>query len=153
MLNHLRPAVCLHLGKKTLFLTAVICVLAAWCGEAPTIWSATSTSPDGRWIAIAHTVQYSGPGNAGVETIVEIKETRRRFIFRTSERVLGFMNDGATIGLKMNWISPSHLEVEFTDDPKARAPSYEPLLYYHVVRTSGVEISVRDLYKPPGSSH
>lgn len=106
--------------------------------RSATVWSVTSQSPDGKWLAVAHTVQYSGPGNDGVETIVEIKETKRRFIFRTSERVLGFMNDGVTIGLKMNWTSPSRLEVEFTDDPKARAPGYEPLLYYQVVRTSGV---------------
>jgi hypothetical protein len=75
-----------------------------------------------------------------VETIVEIKETKRRFIFRTSERVLGFANDGASMGLKMNWESPSHLEVVFKDDPE--------VLYYQVVRTSGIEISVRDLANP-----
>jgi hypothetical protein len=130
--------------------TVLTCMLLGGCGDAATIWSVTSESPDGKWLAVAHTVQYSGPGNDGVETIVEIKETKRRFIFRTSERVLGFSNDGASIGLKLNWTSSCRLEVEFTDDPKARTQSLEPLLYYQVVRTSGVEISVRDLYTGTG---
>jgi hypothetical protein len=50
------------------------------------------------------------------------------------------MNGGDSMGLKMNWVTPSHLEVVFKDDPK--------MLYYQVVRTSGVEISVRDLADP-----
>jgi hypothetical protein len=75
-----------------------------------------------------------------VETIVEIKELKRWIVVRRSERVLGFMNDGASMELKMNWVTPSHLEVTFKDDPK--------VLYYQVVRTSGIEISVRDLARP-----
>jgi hypothetical protein len=121
------------------------CTLPEGCGDARTIWSASSESPDGRWTAVAHTVQYTGPGADSVETIVEIKELKQNILIRHSERVLGFLNDGASIGLKMNWTSPSRLEVEFTDDPKARTRNSEPLLYYEVVRTSGVEISVRDL--------
>ena len=128
------------------------CTLPEGCGRAPTIWSASSESPDGRWTAVAHTVEYTGPGANSVETIVEIKELKRNILFRHSERVLGFLNDGATIGLNMHWTSPSRLEVEFRDDPKMGTRSSEPLLYYEVVRTSGVEISVRDLYKPCGSS-
>jgi hypothetical protein len=125
---------------------------AEGCGRARTIWSASSESPDGRWTAVAYTREYIGPGANSVETVVEIKELKQNILFRHSERVLGFLNDGATIGLKMNWTSTSRLEVEFTDDPKMGTRSSEPLLYYEVVRTSGVEISVRDLYKPPGSS-
>ena len=128
------------------------CTLPEGCGDARTIWSASSESPDGRWTAIAYTREYSGPGANSVETVVEIKELKQNILFRHSERVLGFLNDGATIGLKMNWTSPSRLEVEFTDDPKMGTRNSEPLLYYEVVRTSGVEISVRDLYKPPTSS-
>jgi hypothetical protein len=116
------------------------CMLLGGCGGASTIWSATSQSPDGYWLAFAHTVQYTGPGANGVETTVEIKELKRNRFFRRSEAVLGFMNDGASMGLKMNWITPSHLEVVFRDDQK--------VLYHQVVRTMGVEISVRDLADP-----
>jgi hypothetical protein len=146
MKNSHEPLVSLGLRTRlpVLRLVPVVAVLTyallVACGDASTIWSATLQSPDGKWLAVAHTVQYTGPGNNGVETIVEIKETKRRFIFRTAERVLGFMNDGASIGLKMNWVTPSHLEVVFKDDPK--------VLYFQVVRTSGVEISVRDLAEP-----
>ena len=124
------------------------CVMLGGCGEDPTIWSATSLSPDGNWIAVAHMVQHTGPGANGAETIVEIKQTKARIFERlfleTSTRVLTFANDGASMGLKLNWVSPSHLEVVFRDDPK--------MLYYQVVRTSGVEISVRDLADPSSFS-
>jgi hypothetical protein len=124
------------------------CVLLGGCGEGPTIWSATSLSPDGNWIAVAHTVQHSGPGANGAETIVEIKQTKARIfervLLKASTRVLAFADDGASMSLNMNWMTPSHLEVVFRDDPK--------LLYYQVVRTSGVEISVRDLADPSSFS-
>ena len=80
-----------------------------------------------------------------METIVEIKELKRNIVVRHSERVLAFMNDGASMELKMKWVTPSQLEVVFGDDPKA--------LYYQVVRTSGIEISVRNLGTgKPGAS-
>ncbi len=41
------------------------------------------------------------------------------------------------MSMQMNWLTPHHLEVVFKVDPK--------MLYYQVARTSGVEISVRDL--------
>ena len=115
-------------------------MLLGSCGGASTVWSAESQSPDGSWLAVAHTVQYSGPGNNGVETIVEIKELKRMIFFRRSMMVLGFADDGASMGLKMSWVTPSHLEVAFSDDPK--------VLYHQVVRTMGIEISVRDLADP-----
>jgi hypothetical protein len=62
---------------------------------------------------------------------------KQRTGLRHAIRVLSFANDGASMGLRMNWVTPSHLEVVFRDDPK--------VLYYQVIRTSGVEISVRDL--------
>jgi hypothetical protein len=135
-----------HLAVRMLVtvVTILACILLGSCVRDETIWSAMSPSPDGRWLAVAHTVQHSGPGNNGGETIVEIKETRRRFIFKTSEMVLGFSNDGSSMGLKMSWISPTHLDVTFRDDPQ--------VLYYQVVRTSGIEITVRDLASPTSSS-
>ena len=119
--------------------TVLACALLGGCREDPTVWSATSPSPDGNWVAVAHTVQHTGPGANGVETIVELKEHKRWIVVRRSERVLGFMND-ASMELKMNWVTPSHLEVTFKDDPK--------MLYYQVVRTSGIEISARNLGRP-----
>jgi hypothetical protein len=51
--------------------------------------------------------------------------------------VLGISNDGGSIGLRMNWLAPDQLEVVFRADPK--------LLYYQVLKTNGIEISVRNL--------
>lgn len=133
--------VCLPVRRIVIVVTVLTCMLlGGGCGEDPTIWSATSQSPDGNWLAVAHTVQHTGPGANGVETIVEIKELKRIIFFRRSEAVLGFANDGASMGLKMNWVTPTHLEVVFRYDPK--------VLYHQVVRTMGIEISVRDLADP-----
>lgn len=132
--------------RRTMILaTLLACALGAGCRKYPTIWSATSLSSDGRWIAVAHTVQYTGPGTDSVETVVEIKDLKRNALSRRSERVLGFANDGASMGLKMTWVTPSRLEVVFRDDPN--------VLYYQVVRTSGIEISVRDLSKEPSKDN
>jgi hypothetical protein len=48
-----------------------------------------------------------------VETTVEIqaKPDPKRTI-----QILGFTDDGASMNLKMNWITPSHLEVLFKGD-------------------------------------
>lgn len=132
--------VCLHVRRALAVVTVLTCTLLGGCGEDPTIWSATSPSPDGRWLAVAHTVRHTGPGANGVETIVELKEPKRSIFSKRSQMVLGFMNDGASMKLKMNWVTPFHLEVLFMDDPN--------VLYYQVVRTSGIEISVRNLARP-----
>jgi hypothetical protein len=115
--------------------TALIGMALMGCGEDPTIWSATARSPDGNWLAIAHTIQHSGPGANGVETIVEIRKSTG--FLKHSQRVLAFMNDGGSMGLKMDWVSPARLEVVFRDDPD--------VLYYEVTKTSGIEISVRNV--------
>jgi hypothetical protein len=86
-------------------------------------------------------VEYGGFGTASVETTVELKA---RTGPKRTIQILGFTDDGASMGLKMNWITPSHLEVLFKGDPN--------ILYYQVVKTSGVEISVRDLSDPQNRS-
>jgi hypothetical protein len=131
-----------RLRRTITIVTVLACTLLLGCGRDPIIWSASSESPDGHWTAVAYSVQHTGPGANSVDTIVEIKELKRNILFRYSEKVLGFMDDGASMALKMNWVSPSHLEVVFNDDPK--------MLYHQVVRTSGIEISVRDLSNPRG---
>ncbi len=77
-------------------------------------------------------------GRPASRQLCEIK--RSSGFLRHSTRVLAFANDGASLALKMNWVSASHLEVLFRDDPK--------VLYYQVVKTSGIEISVRNVSSP-----
>lgn len=120
--------------RAMMLLFVLICIVPAGCKEDPTIWSTESTSPDGSWFARAHTVQHSGPGADGVETLVDIK---RKTGLKTTIRILAFSDDGASMSLKLIWATPSHLEVAFRDDPK--------VLYYQVVKTSGIDITVHNL--------
>lgn len=103
------------------------------CREDPTTWSTESRSPDGRWIVRAHTVQHSGPGANGVETIVEIKQDS--WINRPI-MVLGFSDDGASLALAVKWKDSSNLGVTYHDDPS--------LLYFQVLKTSGVNINLQN---------
>jgi hypothetical protein len=107
------------------------------CHDSETVWSAECRSPDGIWVAVARSVQYGGFGTDSTETVVVLKRTSGNL----SERILGFSNDGKSMGLTMKWLTPSHLDVTFKDDPKT--------LYYQVVKTSGIEISARDLQIGP----
>jgi hypothetical protein len=105
--------------------------LGGCVSPAKITWSADARSPDGQWVAVAHTEEISGFGTGAVGTFVDLKP-----INGDSVEVLAFDDGGQDLALKMKWLSPSHLEVLFSDDPR--------LLYFQVVRTSGIEISVRD---------
>ena len=113
-----------------------VCVLFCGCQDVATIWSAEVRSPDGRWLASAHTEQHGGPGTAGVETIVYVKRTDST----PSEAVLSLFHDpsmpsqsGETIHLTMKWATPSHLEV--TCDGHAE-------IGLQVIKYGGINISM-----------
>jgi hypothetical protein len=98
----------------------------------PTIWSAPDClSPDGSFIATAHTVEHGGFGSAGVETLVELK---RQGTWDSPQLVLAFDNSGEAIHLRMSWDSAKRLSVIYDSDVRPE------MLYYQVVKTSGVEI-------------
>lgn len=67
--------------KKALF-----CSLFSLCGgcligckvDDPTVWREEFRSPDGAWVAIAHTEQYGGFGSAWVGTGVDLQSTNKR---------------------------------------------------------------------------
>jgi hypothetical protein len=116
------------------------CVLAFGCPEVATIWSAQSRSPDGLWLASAHTKQHGGPGTAGVETIVHLKRTN---VSETPQAILTFLHDpslasqsGETINLNMKWVTPKRLEATYTGHAD---------LELQVVKYGGIDIWVRDL--------
>lgn len=92
--------------KPKLLLFTVAVVLSG-CGENPvTTWSAQFPSPDGKWIAIARTYQYSGPGNAYVDTSLYLRSDYER---KKERIVLDYPDIGKEMTVK--WIAPSHLEV------------------------------------------
>ena len=125
---------------RTYFLVTLACLSSATtaCKEDPTIWSADSLSPDGSWLAHAYTVRHSGFGNAGVETIVELKLQSG---LRDNVKILAFSDGGDLMHLKMDWLSPDSLHVTYADDPE--------VLYFVVVKTSGIEIAVDNVDPRP----
>ncbi len=126
----IRPAI-----RNPISLTMiVICALLSGCQDVQTIWSAETRSPDGHWLASAHTVQHFGPGTAGIITTVYLKRINDS---NPPMEVLAFSHDVRMISLAMNWPTPSHLDVTYN--------SHTASLYFQVVKCAGVDISVRDL--------
>ena len=121
--------------RAFLISTFVLTFAFSWiagCGDSQRIWSAESRSPDGLWIASAYTNQYGGPGNAGVETVVNLKSSNK---FQKTIQILGAANSGGDINLKMNWLGPQHLEFAYTGDAG---------IYFQVAKCYGIDITVRN---------
>jgi hypothetical protein len=129
------------------------CFLAAGC-HAPTVWKAKLLSPDGRYVAIARTVQSGGDGDAWIDTRVSLKPTAYS---GAPTEVLGFWcegpvprpyvldnvaNAGGTIDLKMSWVTASHLEVTYSDHAS---------LEFEAVKYQGIDISVRNVARGAAS--
>jgi hypothetical protein len=96
-------------------LAIYLCVALSGCGgNAVSIWSAESTSPNGEWVAYAHTLQSSGFGTDAVGTAVDL---RRAHGSRESIHVLGLSYDSAypqgVTSVRLTWVDDSHLDVEY----------------------------------------
>ena len=95
----------------TLILFFGICVLASGCQDSATIWSAEVRSPDGNWLAKAHTEQYGGPGTASVQTSVYLRRINGS---QPPVEILELSNDSAypsgITSVDMNWVTPSRLD-------------------------------------------
>jgi len=92
--------------------TVALCSALLGCETAnKVIWNAQSKSPDGAWLALAHTENVDGPGINAQWTMVEMKQN-----LNTTQPVmiLNFDEDeGAVKDLKMNWVTSSHLDVTY----------------------------------------
>ncbi|MGB6679567.1 MAG: hypothetical protein WBE44_22925 [Terriglobales bacterium] len=120
-------------GKAASLLVIGVCIVLSSCNPKTT-WSVEVPSPDGSWIASARTDQYSGPGNAGLYTGVYLRRTRGQK--DPMEILLLDQQETGPITVKMNWLTPSHLEVTYTDNPTVD---------FQAVKAAGIEISVREL--------
>lgn len=95
--------------RALLFLGAGM--LVAGCGSNPvTTWSAKFPSPDGKWVAIARTYQYSGPGNDYVDTRLSLHPAGGS----REETVLDYLDIGTE--MTVVWTTPSHLQVTLHKD-------------------------------------
>jgi hypothetical protein len=84
------------------------------CGKNPiTTWSAEAKSPDGNWLAMARSQQWSGPGNAYDATTVTLKQAGGT---QPPIEILEFEQNRTRMDLNMTWISPTHLNVEYGSD-------------------------------------
>ena len=117
----------------TLWLTVLLVTLAIGCRDAKTISAAESQSPDGQWIALARTDQYSGPGTAGILSTVSLRQVKGR---QDRIEVLQLSHDTISVDLKMNWITPSHLEITY------RQPAS---VDFQAIKCGGIDVSVRAL--------
>jgi hypothetical protein len=119
-------------------MAAGICFLGAFgCAGEDTIWATEASSPDGRWLARARTVETSGFGTGDIETDVYLKWTKGS---KPPKAILGFIHDpksqSKTIDLSMKWVTPSHLEVTYNGHASVDL---------QVVKYGDVSISLRDL--------
>jgi hypothetical protein len=124
--------------RLILLVTAAICFMGSFgCRGEDTIWTAEESSPDGRWLASARTVETSGFGTGDIETDVYLKWTRSS---KPAVAVLGFVHDprsqSKTIDISMKWITPSHLDVTYAGHARVD---------FQVVKYGDVDISLRDL--------
>jgi len=125
-------------GAILVVLVGVV-VLGFGCQDVATTWSAEARSPDGHWLAIARSQQWGGPGTAYDATTVSLKSTKG---LQPPTDVLAFSHQYATMNLKMEWVTPTHLEVTY--GPSAR-PGDRVSLNFQVVKCAGIDISVRAL--------
>jgi hypothetical protein len=125
-----------YLIRRVLYVTVfLLCVLVSGCSkDAATIWSTESVSPNGLWVAEAHTDQYGGPGTAGIISTVSLKRVTGR---QDKIEVLQLSHNVTTsIDLKLNWLTSSHLEITYN-----QASSVD----FQAIRAAGMDITVRNL--------
>jgi hypothetical protein len=96
-------------------------------------------SPDGLWIAKALSQQWSGPGNAYDATTVYLRRTKGP---QSPIEILGFSHEYATMDLKMEWISPTHLNVMYGE---SKRPDDHVSLDFQAIKCAGIEISAQHL--------
>ena len=127
--------------QKAIWLVAIaIYFLLCGCGPTSTsTWSAEAQSPDGHWLAVARSEQWSGPGNAYDATTVYLKSLKGS---QPPTQVLGFSHQYATMNLKMEWVTPTHLHVAYAESSR---PGDHVSMDFQVVKCAGVDISVQHL--------
>src|ERR1019366_3511467 len=108
-----------ELRKSVLFLvlaaSALMCGCPEACKEGGTTWTAEARSPDGLWLATACSQQWGGPGTAYDATTVYLKWVRGS---QAPMQILGFSHQYATMILKMEWVTPKHLDVRYGESER-----------------------------------
>lgn len=90
-------------------------MLGGCAKKDPPVWSMQVPSPGGEWRAIAETFVWTGPGTNDGETTLRIERGAGRDLY--SSEVLAVGDGGASLGLSMKWLSPTHLLIVIKEDP------------------------------------
>jgi hypothetical protein len=114
-----------------------LCVLGDGCQDVATTWSAEARSPDGNWLATARTQQWGGPGTAYDATTVYLEQVKTS---QPPTQVLLFSHQYPTMNLKMEWVTPTHLDVTYGVSTR---PGDQLSLDFQVAKISGIDISVQ----------
>ncbi len=130
---------CAGIRKGIPLLIITGCLLMFGCQDVATTWSAQARSPDEQWVAIARTQQWGGPGTGADGTTVYLKRLR---VSQAPIEILEFSQQYARMNLKMEWLTPTHLEVTY--GPSGR-PGDHIDLDFQVVKIAGIDVTVRDL--------
>jgi hypothetical protein len=132
--------------RRTLLLLLVaLCVLGTGCPDVATTWSTEVPSPDGHWVATAHTQQWGGPGTAYDATTVFLKPANGT---QPPTQVLVFSHQYSTMYLKINWTTSSRLNVIYGVSTR---PNDHVSLDFQAVKCNGIDISVQEI--PSGTSN
>jgi hypothetical protein len=116
------------------------CSFGFGCQDVATSWE-EAWSPDGLWLDAARSQQWGGPGTAYDATSAYLKWVKGS---QPPVLVMAFSHQYATMNLKMNWLTPTHLEVAY--GPSAK-PADHVTLDFQAIKCGGIDISVRDLSK------
>jgi hypothetical protein len=111
---------------------AVLCMTLFGCGPK-TVWSTTSVSPDGMWIAGARTQMWSGPGTGTVGSIVYLVRARDS---REPRDIVGYLEGAESPRPQIEWRSASDLVVRVPNPAN---------LNLQVVKFADIRISVEPL--------
>jgi hypothetical protein len=132
------------ISKGILLLVVGLCIWGSGCQDVATTWSAEVPSPDGQWVATARSQQWGGPGTAYDATTVFLKSSKGR---EPPTQVLAFSHQYATMYLKMDWMTSTHLDVTYAASTRAND---HVSLDFQAVKCDGVEITVREI--PSGTT-
>jgi hypothetical protein len=122
-----------RLPRWATLLALAFCLTMAGCGDdSAVIWTAKEKSPDGLWLAIANVRQYSGPGQAGLYTEVNLARVGEE---KNPMQVIS-LNVGSVREphVDLHWLTNRHLEVTYYGNPG---------IDFQAVRSSGLDISLR----------
>ena len=113
-----------------------VLILTIGCKGSDTIWSASSRSPDGTWLASARTIAQSGFGTGYIGTKVYLNWSKGS---QPNVQILGLSYEyevphGIT-AVEMKWLTPAHLEVSYKG---------HPTIVFQAIKCGGVDITVRD---------